>query len=116
MGEHVEITDGAGQSEEKAVRDYTRDVYQSLMAVVEALESRSPLPMTQRQIAEALGLSKNKVFDICWNLVARGWAEETGDGSVRLKKGTNEKDAWVGRMVVRAVRDAYGVELKETGK
>lgn len=91
-------------------RDYTRKVYQNLMEVVELLEKKAPLPMTQRQIAEAAGISKNVVFDVCWNMVKRGWAEEVGDGSVRLIKSMNEKDAWVGRMVVRAVRDAYGIK------
>ncbi len=101
--------------EEKPARDYTRDVYQNLMAIVEALESRSPLPMTQKQIADATGLSKSKVFDICWNLVKRGWAEEAGDGSVRLKRGTDEKALRVGRMVERLVRDTYGLHIAEAG-
>lgn len=98
--------------EEKSTgpRDYTRAVYQNLMTVIELLEKKSPLPVTQKQIAEETGLSKNVVFDICWNLSKRGWAEDA-NGSVRLKKGSADKDAFMGRMVVRLVRDAYGVDL-----
>lgn len=96
----------------KAVRDYTREVYQNLMSVVEALEAKSPLPMTQKQIAEITSLSKSKVFDICWNLAKRGWAEDAGDGAIRLKKGTSEKEAFIGRMVVRLVKDSYGINLE----
>lgn len=102
--------------EPKNERDYTRNVYQNLMTVIEALEGKSPLPMSQKQIQEETGISKSVVFDICWNLVKRGWAEEAGDGGIRLKKGTNEKESWVGRMVLRAVRDAYGVDLSELKK
>ena len=95
-------------------RDYTRDVYQNLMAVIEFIEEKSPMPVAQKQIVEGTGLSKNKVFDICWNLVKRGWAEDS-NGCIRLKKGTSEKEAWIGRMVIRTVRDAFGVDLVEKG-
>lgn len=91
-------------------RDYTRAVYQNLMTVIELLEKKSPLPVTQKQIAEETGLSKNVIFDICWNLSKRGWAEDV-NGSIRLTKATADKDAFMGRMVVRLVRDAYGVDL-----
>ena len=101
---------------EKAPRDYTRENYQSLMAVVELLDKQAPLPVTQRQIVEVTGISKGRCFDICWNLVKRGWAEEAGDGSIRLKKATTEKDAFVGRMVIRLVRDTFGVDLNEVQK
>jgi len=120
-----EMTDNVGagasspcQGEEKGgvERDYTRKTYQSLMEVVELLDKRAPLPMTQRQIAEETGISKPAVFDICWNLVRRGWAEEAGAGGVRLKKGTSEKDAFMGRMVIRLVRDTFGVDLNEVKK
>lgn len=100
----------------KPERDYTRQIYQNLMDVVELLERKAPLPMAQKQIAEATGASKAATFDICWNLVKRGWAEETGDGSIRIKKGTNEKDAFMGRMVIRLVRDTFGVDLNEVQK
>lgn len=107
----MDETDNISQ-EEKTARDYTRDVYQNLMQVVELLEGKSPLPMTQREIAYTLPLSKNRIFDICWNLCKRGWAEETGDGSVRLKRGTDEKAAYIGRMMTRMVRDTYGLDIK----
>lgn len=94
-------------------RDYTRRVYQNLMEVVELLEKKAPLPMSQKEIAAASSISKAAIFDLCWNLVKRGWAEETGDGSIRIKKGTNEKDSFMGRMVIRLVRDTYGVDLNE---
>jgi hypothetical protein len=94
-------------------RDYTRSSYQNLMTVVDLLDEKSPLPMTQKQILSATGLSKNVVFDVCWNLVKRGWAEETGDGAIRLKKKRDDKAAWVGRMVTRAVRDAYDIHIEE---
>lgn len=81
-------------------RDYTRQVYQNLMAVVELLEGKSPLPASHKQIQEALGLSKNIVFDISWNLCKRGWAEEVGDGMVRRRLRTqHNNDAWLGREV-----------------
>lgn len=94
-------------------RDYTRKVYQNLMEVVELLEKKAPLPMTQRQIAEATGISKNVVFDVCWNMCKRGWAEEVGDGSVRLKRNTDEKANFIGRMIVKLVKDTYKIELGE---
>lgn len=92
-------------------RDYTRQVYQNLMAVVELLENKSPLPLSHKQIQESLGLSKSVVFDVCWNLCKRGWAEDVGDGMVRLKKVCGEKEILVGRMVVKMVRDVYGIEI-----
>lgn len=107
------MDNNAGQ-EEKPQRDYTRAAYQNLMEVVEVLEKKSPLPMTQKQIAEATGLSKNVVFDVCWNLVRRGWAEEAGDGAVRRKFDSHDDDARMGRMVKRLVRDVYGISLEET--
>lgn len=107
--------EGGGEGE-KATRDYTRENYQNLMVVVELLDKQAPLPVTQRQIAEATGISKGRCFDICWNLVKRGWAEDTGDGSVRLKKASSEKDAFMGRMVIRLVRDTFGVDLNEVSK
>lgn len=82
------------------------------MAIVEALEAKSPLPMTQKLLAQETGISKNAVFDTCWNLVKRGWAEAVDGGSIRLKKGTSEKDAFIGRMVTRLVRDSYGVNIE----
>lgn len=100
----------------KTGRDYTRKVYQNLMAIVELLEKQAPLPMTQKQTAEGTGISKAAIFDICRNLVQRGWAEDAGDGSIRIKKGTNEKDSFMGRMVIRLVRDTYGVDLNEVKK
>ncbi len=115
--EDTEITSplvGEGKGEgEREGRDYTRKVYQNLMQVCELLDKAAPLPMAQKAIVEATGMSKAVVFDVCWNLVKRGWAEEAGAGNVRLKKGTNEKDAFMGRMVIRLVRDAYGVDLNE---
>lgn len=104
------------EQEEKAPRDYTRAAYQNLMEVVEVLEKKSPLPMTQKQIAEATGLSKNVVFDVCWNLVKRGWAEDAGDGAIRRKFDSHDDDARMGRMVKRLVRDMYGVDLEEAKK
>jgi DNA-binding IclR family transcriptional regulator len=106
------MTEGTPE-EQKEGRDYTRSSYQNLMTVVDLLDKQSPLPMTQKQILNNTGLSKNVVFDVCWNLVKRGWAEDTGDGAIKLKKIRDEKAAWVGRMVTRAVRDAYGVHIDE---
>ncbi|MBI5560344.1 MAG: hypothetical protein HY883_03630 [Deltaproteobacteria bacterium] len=93
-------------------RDYTRHVYQNLMAIVDALEENATLPLTQKELQKSTGLSKNVVFDVSWNLCKKGWAEDMGDGSLRLKRTQNDKDSWVGRMVRRAVRDAYGKEIK----
>ncbi len=104
-----------GEAQNKP-RDYTRTSYQNLMTIVEALEAKSPLPATQKQLAQETGISKNAIFDICWNLVKRGWAEEVGDGSIRLKKGTDDKVTYIGRMVIRMVEDNYGVKLEEEGK
>lgn len=98
-------------AEQKKERDYTRPVYQNLMTVVDLLGEQSPLPMTQKQIQKASGLTKNVVFDICWNLINKGWAENSGDGAIRLIKSRDEKESWIGRMVTRLVRDAYGTEI-----
>lgn len=105
-----------GGEAQSTPRDYTRASYQNLMSIVEALEAKSPLPATQKQLAAETGISKNAVFDICWNLVKRGWAEEVGDGSIRLKKGTNERASYIGRMVMRLVEDTYGINLKEAAQ
>ena len=94
-------------------RDYTRKSYQALMAVVEALDEAAPLPVTQKQLQAKTGLSKNVVFDVVWNLCKRGWAEEAGDGAVRLRRGREDRLARVGRMMLRLVRDVYGVDLEE---
>lgn len=94
-------------------RDYTRQVYQNLMAVAEYLEDKSPLPVSHKQLQDALGLSKNIVFDVCWNLCKRGWAEDMGDGLLRWKGDAGKKEAALGGMVLRLVRDVYGVEIKE---
>ncbi len=113
--EDTEITSplvGEGKGEgEREGRDYTRKVYQNLMQVCELLDKAAPLPMAQKAIVEATGMSKAVVFDVCWNLVKRGWAEEAGAGGVRLKKGTSDDDARMGRMVKRLVRDVYSVDL-----
>jgi len=92
-------------------REYKRQVYQNLMAVVEYLESKSPLPASQRQMQVDLELSKNVVFDICWNLCDRGWAEDVGDGMIRRKTAGEGKDALVGKMLVKMVKDVYGIEF-----
>ena len=107
-----DMTNTGAEAPAALQKDYTRKGYQGLMSVVEALEARAPLPMTQKQIIEVTGLSKNVVFDICWNLVDRGWAEPVGDGSVRLKRGNEDKLARVGRMMLRLVRDS-GINLEE---
>ncbi|TAN59829.1 hypothetical protein EPN18_09750 [bacterium] len=116
MEETTERIESKEGQHKETTRDYTRKVYQNLMEVVELLEKKAPLSMTQKQIALATGISKAIVFDVCWNLVKRGWAEEAGDGGVRLQKGTNEKDAFMGRMVIRLVRDTFGVDLNEVLK
>lgn len=103
---------GDGLENGEGGRDYTRQVYQNLMAVVELLEFKSPLPVCRKQIQEELGLSKNIVHDICWNLCKRGWAEDMGDGVLRIKKVRGEKDLLIGRMVVRGIKDLYGVILE----
>ena len=95
------------EREGKDGRDYTRKVYQNLMEIVELLETKAPLPMTQKQLSDATGISKNVVFDVCWNLCKKGWAEDVGDGSVRLKKGMDEKLTYIGRMIVRMVQENF---------
>ena len=103
MGEKVD-TEG---------RDYTRQVYQNLMAVAEYLEDKSPLPISQKRIRDVLGLSKNVVHDICWNLCKCGWTEDMGEGLLRWKCTVSKKEATLGDMVLRFIRDVYGVEIKE---
>ena len=93
-------------------RDYTRAAYKNLMAVVELLDRKAPLPVSQKQIQEELKLSKSVVFDICWNLCGREWAEDIG-GMVRIKKIRGEKVLQVGRMMLRNIRDLYGIILEE---
>ena len=99
------------KSVDRGERDYTRQVYQNLMAVVELLDKKAPLPVSQKKIQEELELSKGVVFDICWNLCKRGWAEDIGEGMVHLKKACGEKELLVGRMVMRGIKDIYGFEL-----
>lgn len=106
-----ESNNNAPAQEESKPRDYTNASQQNLITILRVLESKSPLPATQKQLAQETGLSKYAIFSTCWNMVKGGLAEEIGDGSIRLKKGTEEKASWVGRMVIRAVRDAYGVNL-----
>ncbi len=90
---------------------YIRTVYQNFMTVVEALEENMPLPMTQKQLVEKTGLSKNVVFDVCKNLIHRKWATEIGDGSVTLNHSTDEKASYIGRMAIRLVRDTLGLKI-----
>ncbi len=87
-------------------RDYTRRQYQNFMAIHKILEANAPLPVTQKQIMEGTGISKNVVFEVCWNMAAGGWAEDTGNGGIRLKQAASDKEAYLGRMVLRMVRDA----------
>ena len=103
----------AQSNEGNGSRDYTRAVYQNLMAVVELLDRKAPLPVSQKQIQEELGLSKGVVHDICWNLCKRGWTEDVGGGMVRIKKIRAEKVLQVGRMMIRNIRDLYGIILEE---
>ena len=100
------------KSVDKGERDYTRQVYQNLMAVMELLEFKSPLPINQKRIQDELGLSKGVVHDICWNLCKRGWIEDIG-GAVRVKKIRGEKVLQVGRMMLRNIRELYGIILDE---
>lgn len=109
-GDKVEPTPNPSQEGNKS-RDYTRAVYQNLMAVVELLDKKAPLPVSQKQIQEELGLSKGVVYDICWNLCKRNWAEDMGGGMVRTKKVVGEKELLVGRMVVKCVKDIYGLDV-----
>ena len=101
------------KSVDKGERDYTRQMYQNLLAVVELLEVKSPLAISQKQIQRELNISKGVSHDICWNLCARGWVEDMGSGMVRLKKIRAEKVLQVGRMMIRNIRDLYGIILDE---
>lgn len=99
------------KSVDKGERDYTRQVYQNLMAVMELLEVKSPLAISQRQIQRDLNISKGVAHDICWNLCARGWVEDMGGGMVRTKCKTTHLEAAIGKKVVRVIEEVCGVVL-----
>ena len=94
-----------------AARDYTRQMYQNLLAVVELLEVKSPLAISQKQIQRELNISKGVSHDICWNLCARGWVEDMGGGMVRIKCKTTHLEAAIGKKVVRVIEEVCGVVL-----
>lgn len=92
-------------------RDYTRQVYQNLMAVAELLDKKSPLPVSQKQIQKDLNLSKSIAFDICWNLCKRDWAEDMGSGMVRMRSKTTHLESAIGKEVMKVIEDVCGVVL-----
>lgn len=102
---------GAASQEGNKSRDYTRAVYQNLMAVVELLDKKAPLPVSQKQIQEELGLSKGVVYDICWNLCARKWTEDLGNGTVRAKSKFSKADEAIGKKVIAIINEIYGVDF-----
>ncbi|MCK5236455.1 MAG: hypothetical protein KAR06_05650 [Deltaproteobacteria bacterium] len=109
MGSGDLVKDTSGEN--KVKRTYRRGALQDFMYVFEVLQGQAPLPMSQKQIQEKTGLSKNKVFDICWNLVDRGWGEDVG-GAIRLKQTNDNKEAYLGRMVARMVHELETTDMQ----
>ncbi len=66
--------------ENKEARTYVNDNQQALMRVLEYLAQDILIPKTQKEISEALGLSRDVVFRTLWNLQDREWAEECAQG------------------------------------
>ncbi len=68
------------ESSEKEKRQYVNDNQQALMKVVEYLAQDILIPKTQREVSEALGLSRDVTFRTLWNLQDREWGEELAQG------------------------------------
>ena len=101
---------------EKGERLYIREGHQNLLRVLELLDKKFPVPVSQKQIQATLELSKSVVFDICWNLCFRGWAEDMGEGRVRRRFDTSDNDARLGREVKKLVELACGVILNKNSE
>ena len=69
-----------------ADRDYTNDNQVNVIRVVEYMAQEILLPKSQKELGEALGISKDQAFRTLWNLKERGWVEEVG-GAYRLSPG-----------------------------
>ncbi len=64
----------------EAPRQYVNENQQALMKVIEYLAQDILIPKTQKEVAEALGLSRDVTFRTLWNLQNREWVEEYADG------------------------------------
>lgn len=109
----VSAQSNAGDKEERL---YIREGYQNLLRVLELLDKKFPVPVSQKQIQDTLELSKSIVFDICWNLCFRSWAENMGEGRIRRRFDTSDNDARLGREVKKLVELACGVILSDKRK
>ena len=101
---------------EKGERLYIREGHQNLLRVLELLDKKFPVPVSHRQIQDTLELSKSVVFDICWNLCFRGWAEDMGAGRVRRRFDTSDNDARLGREVKKLGELECGVILNKNSE
>ncbi len=63
-----------------ADRTYKNEAQQNLVRMVEYLAEDILQAKTQKELAEALGISKDQAFRTLWNLKDRGWAEESANG------------------------------------
>lgn len=63
-----------------AERNYKNEAQQNLIRVVEYLAEDILQAKTQKELAEALDISKDQAFRTLWNLKDRGWIEESANG------------------------------------
>lgn len=66
--------------ENKETRTYVNENQQTMMKIVEYLSQDILIPKTQKEIMEALGLSRDVTFRTLWNLEDREWVEECAQG------------------------------------
>ena len=68
------------EGNEKKERQYVNDNQQTMMKIIEYLAQDILMPKTQKEIMEAMGISRDVVFRTLWNLQDREWAEECAQG------------------------------------
>lgn len=61
-------------------RKYTNENQQNIMRVVEYMAEDILSAKTQKELMDALGMSRDQTFRTCWNLTDRGWIEESARG------------------------------------
>lgn len=66
-----------------AERKYTNESQQNMGKVVMYLAQDILVPKSQKELAEALNLSKSQAHGTIWNLIDLGWVEENA-GAYRL--------------------------------
>ena len=74
------IPGGSNGKDRNKERTYVNENQQALMKVLEYLAQDILVPKTQKEVSEALGLSRDVTFRTLWNLQDREWVEECADG------------------------------------